>query len=293
MGGEDGCVSCLSKFRALMNREFPGRTDDGTKTCNLHKASVAAVSVLSAAWFSIDVAVITKAITASESNLFSFLTNDCWIAGLVLRLLMVVRYFVISCSEQHRGTHSHEKSSGGFPDVDTVLATCWLILGSAQVGIFFTFFTLVGIDETILNHYVVKENVKLSSVVIWNSLRHSCPVMLHCATTSVIVNWITTHTRAHHGPDKQGGPTLGTVLWTVSVAPLYGLVYFMSMNTRNTYEYSESYTGIVCAGVFATTCIAASLLLLFALPVPRAHEPLAHRVDAPYHYAKIGASLEG
>ncbi len=258
--------------------------------CTVHSASVAAVAVLSAAWLSMDLAVIVKSAADSESDLFSFLTNDVWLFGLVIRILMVVRYIVVAHASKQ--PQSETRCRECF-DVDTALAISWIVLGSAQVGIFFTFFTLIGIDETILTHYAVDNHVKISTIIIWNSIRHSMPIMCHSTITAVISPWLVTHTRARHDQNKQVGPTLGVVLWTVASAPLYGLIYFMAFHPSRTYQYSDNYTGIVCANVFAATCIAASLLLVFSLPFPYSCEPVQDANKQPYHYAKIGASLEG
>lgn len=124
-------------------------------------------------WLILDIMLICVIANDDYPMLFlKYLTNQVWIIGIMPKILIWLMLLTCFFCPSDLDLPSSEK-------LFVLTITSFLTFGVLQAGVLTTFFALLCFDSSMFEIMITQQDHKISTVVLWNHIRHVTPVFLH------------------------------------------------------------------------------------------------------------------
>ena len=142
----------------------------------------------------------------------------------------------------------------------------FVLFGTLQVAVLFTFFALLAMHSTLLKYAMHKYNI--SVIVSWNHLRHVTPVFFYLMSMHYLAQELSNQMQFSRGtvfhPQRL---RLLSVVITLSL--LFGVVHHALCDDATLYMYEDGHphVGRNCIMVFVVSVILSSIYIIYGIVV--------------------------
>lgn len=207
--------------------------------------------VICVLWLLLDVLtcfVVGRSTTAETDA--QYLTTQTWVFGFLAKTMLLRQLCMAPVK-----TTDCDLSKWAYLNVYWI---CFLLYGSLQAAVLFTFFALLAMNSTLLKEAM--DEYTISVIISWNHLRHVTPVFFYL----MLMQFAAPEIRKWHGSQRLYGDAKGLDAYKFFLANLVicaalgmGLLHHALFEDDELYKYRHGHpdVGRNCALVFTITVI--------------------------------------
>jgi hypothetical protein len=137
------------------------------------------IGIIFVFWLLLDILIsfVVYESTTPQTDI-QYLTTQTWLFGFVAKFALLRQLYMTKCATRQ-------------PPVDLLAwlyanryYICFILYGTMQTAVLFTFFALLAMDSTLLREAM--NEYSISVIITWNHLRHVTPVFFYLMTMQAI-----------------------------------------------------------------------------------------------------------
>ena len=206
-------------------------------------------------WCALDILTIIVVVQSTTPTTDAkYLTTQAWLFGFIAKICLIWQLLCpppTQCMEF--GLHWMRIYSGWIT---------FLLFGTLQVAVLFTFFALLAMHSMLLKYAMHKYNISI--IITWNHLRHVTPVFFYLMSMHYLAPELAKQMGLSQQKTVFGHQRLRLLLIVITLALFFGLLHHYIFDDDVLYMYRGGHpdVGRNCAMVFVVSVMTSSVYII-------------------------------